>query len=107
MFTFVTILMLLALFTFWKMFKVVHMREAAIKEKFDKMTSAVFLDFKGLNVEAVSKLRDEFRLNPTIPPQRLYLAEEWIFLRFQSLQTLHDRCQRLLIKPAPRLSYMN
>src|SRR4051794_40462953 len=32
-----------------------------IKEKFDKMTSAVFLDFKGLNVEAVSKLRDEFR----------------------------------------------
>lgn len=32
-----------------------------IKEKFDKMTSAVFVDFKGLNVEAVSKLRDEFR----------------------------------------------
>lgn len=34
-----------------------------IKEKFDKMTSAVFVDFKGLNVEAVSKLRDEFRKN--------------------------------------------
>src|SRR3954469_20242484 len=32
-----------------------------IKEKFDRMTSAVFVDFKGLNVEAVSKLRDEFR----------------------------------------------
>src|SRR6185436_7760666 len=32
-----------------------------IKARFDRMTSAVFLDFKGLNVEAVSKLRDEFR----------------------------------------------
>jgi large subunit ribosomal protein L10 len=32
-----------------------------IKEKFDRMTSAVFVDFKGLDVEAVSKLRDEFR----------------------------------------------
>jgi large subunit ribosomal protein L10 len=32
-----------------------------IKAKFDRMTSAVFVDFKGLNVEAVSKLRDEFR----------------------------------------------
>jgi large subunit ribosomal protein L10 len=32
-----------------------------IKSKFDRMTSAVFVDFKGLNVEAVSKLRDEFR----------------------------------------------
>lgn len=32
-----------------------------LKEKFDRMTSAVFVDFKGLNVEAVSKLRDEFR----------------------------------------------
>src|SRR3954469_5144953 len=32
-----------------------------IKAKFDKMTSAVFLDFKGMNVAAVSKLRDEFR----------------------------------------------
>jgi len=34
---------------------------ASVKEKFDKMTSAVFVDFKGLNVEAVSKLREEFR----------------------------------------------
>ena len=33
----------------------------SIKEKFDRMTSAVFLDFKGLNVESVTKLRDEFR----------------------------------------------
>lgn len=32
-----------------------------IKEKFDRMTSAVFLDYKGLTVEAVTKLRDEFR----------------------------------------------
>jgi large subunit ribosomal protein L10 len=32
-----------------------------VKEKFARMTSAVFLDFKGLNVEAVSKLRDQFR----------------------------------------------
>ena len=32
-----------------------------IKDRFDRMTSAVFVDFKGLNVEAVSKLRDEFR----------------------------------------------
>lgn len=32
-----------------------------IKDRFERMTSAVFLDFKGLNVEAVSKLRDEFR----------------------------------------------
>lgn len=32
-----------------------------VKEKFDRMTSAVFLDFKGMNVEAVTKLRDQFR----------------------------------------------
>src|SRR5262245_66005784 len=32
-----------------------------IKAKFDRMTSAVFVDFKGLDVAAVSKLRDEFR----------------------------------------------
>jgi large subunit ribosomal protein L10 len=32
-----------------------------IKDRFERMSSAVFLDFKGLNVEAVSKLRDEFR----------------------------------------------
>ncbi len=33
----------------------------AISDKFDRMTSAVFLDFKGLDVATVSKLRDEFR----------------------------------------------
>lgn len=33
----------------------------SIKDKFETMSSAVFLDFKGLNVEAVTKLRDEFR----------------------------------------------
>jgi large subunit ribosomal protein L10 len=32
-----------------------------IKGRFDKMTSAVFLDFKGMTVEEVSKLRVEFR----------------------------------------------
>jgi large subunit ribosomal protein L10 len=32
-----------------------------VKDKFARMTSAVFLDFKGLNVEAVTKLRDQFR----------------------------------------------
>jgi large subunit ribosomal protein L10 len=32
-----------------------------ITDKFDRMTSAVFLDFKGLDVATVSKLRDEFR----------------------------------------------
>lgn len=32
-----------------------------VKSKFDKMTSAVFLDFQGLNVSIVTKLRDEFR----------------------------------------------
>src|SRR3954467_11002300 len=32
-----------------------------IKDRFAKMTSAVFVDFKGLNVEQVTKLRDEFR----------------------------------------------
>lgn len=32
-----------------------------VRDKFEKMTSAVFLDFQGLNVEAVTKLRDEFR----------------------------------------------
>ena len=34
---------------------------ASVKEKFEKMTSAVFVDFKGLTVENVSKLREEFR----------------------------------------------
>ena len=33
----------------------------AINEKFERMTSAVFLDFKGMDVATVSKLRDEFR----------------------------------------------
>jgi large subunit ribosomal protein L10 len=32
-----------------------------VKSRFDKMTSAVFLDFQGLNVSIVTKLRDEFR----------------------------------------------
>ena len=32
-----------------------------VKDKFERMTSAVFLDYKGLNVESVTKLRDEFR----------------------------------------------
>ena len=32
-----------------------------IKSRFDKMTSAVFLDFKGMTVEHVTKLRAEFR----------------------------------------------
>jgi len=32
-----------------------------VKAKFDRMTSAVFLDFQGLNVSIVTKLRDEFR----------------------------------------------
>jgi len=31
-----------------------------IREKFDKMTSAVFLDYKGMTVENVTKLRAEF-----------------------------------------------
>src|ERR1700758_1626823 len=32
-----------------------------IKARFDKMTAAVFLDFKGMTVEQVTKLRAEFR----------------------------------------------
>lgn len=32
-----------------------------IKEKFSRMSSAVFLDYKGLNVAQVTRLRDEFR----------------------------------------------
>lgn len=39
-------------------------KEAAvgdIKDKFGRMTSAVFLDFKGMTVEMVTNLRDEFR----------------------------------------------
>ncbi len=34
---------------------------AVIKERFSKMTSAVFLDFAGMNVEDVTKLREVFR----------------------------------------------
>jgi large subunit ribosomal protein L10 len=33
----------------------------AINSKFEKMTSAVFLDFKGLPVSAVTALREQFR----------------------------------------------
>ncbi len=33
----------------------------SVKTSFARMSSAVFLDFKGMNVEAVSKLRDQFR----------------------------------------------
>jgi len=33
----------------------------SVRQKFERMSSAVFLDFKGLNVEEVTKLRDEFR----------------------------------------------
>jgi large subunit ribosomal protein L10 len=32
-----------------------------IKSRFDRMSSAVFLDFTGMTVEEVSKLRDRFR----------------------------------------------
>jgi large subunit ribosomal protein L10 len=32
-----------------------------IKSQFDRMSSAVFLDFTGMTVEEVSKLRDKFR----------------------------------------------
>jgi large subunit ribosomal protein L10 len=32
-----------------------------IKTRFDKMTAAVFLDFKGMTVEQVTKMRAEFR----------------------------------------------
>jgi len=33
----------------------------ALRARFDRMTSAVLLDFRGLNVEQVSQLRDIFR----------------------------------------------
>jgi len=32
-----------------------------IRDRFDRMSSAVFLDFTGMTVEEVSKLRDKFR----------------------------------------------
>lgn len=34
-----------------------------IRARFDRSSSAVFLDFKGMTVAAVTKLRDEFRKN--------------------------------------------
>lgn len=34
---------------------------SGLKAKFARMSSAVFVDFKGLNVETVTKLRNEFR----------------------------------------------
>ncbi len=34
---------------------------AAIKDRFDRMTSAVFVDYTGLDVRAVTKLRDQLR----------------------------------------------
>lgn len=34
---------------------------AEIKSRFDRMTSAVFVDFQGMTVADVTKLRDEFR----------------------------------------------
>jgi large subunit ribosomal protein L10 len=33
----------------------------SIRDRFDRMTSAVFVDFKGLDVPTVTKLRDELR----------------------------------------------
>ena len=36
-------------------------RLGEIKARFDKMTAAVFLDFKGMTVEHLTKLRAEFR----------------------------------------------
>jgi large subunit ribosomal protein L10 len=32
-----------------------------IRARFDKMTAAVFVDYKGMTVESATKLRDEFR----------------------------------------------
>jgi large subunit ribosomal protein L10 len=34
-----------------------------LKDRFSRMTSAVFVSFEGMNVAAVTKLRDEFRKN--------------------------------------------
>lgn len=34
---------------------------SSVRQKFERMSSAVFVDFKGMNVESVTKLRDEFR----------------------------------------------
>ncbi len=41
-------------------------KEAAVgvlKQRFDKMTSVVLVDYQGLNVEEVTKLRNDFRKN--------------------------------------------
>ena len=38
-----------------------HALAADVKDRFGRMTSAVLLDFQGLTVEAVTKLRNEFR----------------------------------------------
>lgn len=35
----------------------------ALKNRFDRMTSAVFVSFQGMDVAAVTKLRNEFRKN--------------------------------------------
>jgi large subunit ribosomal protein L10 len=32
-----------------------------VKDRFERMSSAVFLDFNGMNVDALTKLRDQFR----------------------------------------------
>lgn len=34
---------------------------AELKSRFDRMTSAIVVDFQGMNVDAVTKLRNEFR----------------------------------------------
>jgi len=38
-----------------------HALAAQVKDKFGWMTSAVLVDYQGLTVEAVTKLRNEFR----------------------------------------------
>ena len=38
-----------------------HALASQVKDKFGKMTSAVLVDYQGLTVEAVTKLRNEFR----------------------------------------------
>jgi large subunit ribosomal protein L10 len=38
-----------------------HALAAEVKDKFGRMSSAVLVDYKGLTVEAVTKLRNEFR----------------------------------------------
>ena len=38
-----------------------HKLAEELKDRFDRMTSVVIVDFKGLDVDAVTKLRNEFR----------------------------------------------